>query len=307
MSGFAALFPGQNSQAVGMARALAEASGAAAAVLDEAEKTLPGLVELMFHGPEDQLKLTANQQPALVAAGAAAFAAWREAGGRLPDIAAGHSLGEFTALVAAGALELADALELVRRRGELMQEAVPAGVGAMAAVLKLDADAIRNVLAGVSGIVEIANLNSPGQTVISGEAAAVEAAGVALKAAGGRVIALNVSAPFHCSLMQPAADAFAPLLRETSFGKPAFPVISNVTARAAAPDELAGLLTQQVTGTVRWTETLENLAQAGVTTFVEFGSGAVLTGLVGRTLEGVEAMAVTDPDELERALGKVGK
>ena len=299
---FAALFPGQNSQAIGMARDFHDGSPAARRVLEEAEATLPGLLELMFEGPEEELKLTANQQPALVAAAAAAWAAWLEAGGPRPQLAAGHSLGEFSALTASGSLKLSDALRLVRRRGELMQEAVRPGAGAMAAVMKLDGDKIRAAIAGLSGTVEVANLNSPAQTVISGAEAGVAAATAALKELGGRVIPLKVSAPFHCSLMQPAADQLAPLLAATEFAAGDFPVLSNVTAREHVNGGHADLLTRQVTGTVRWVESQEHLAAQGISRFVEFGSGQVLTGLVGRTLEGAQAWAVTDMASLQAAL-----
>jgi [acyl-carrier-protein] S-malonyltransferase len=298
----AALFPGQNSQTVGMARDLYETSSTARAVLDSAEATLPGLLQLMWEGPAEELQLTANQQPALVAAGAAAYAAYRAESGQLPAFAAGHSLGEFTAHVAAGSLQLADALRLVRRRGELMQQAVPAGQGAMAAVLKLDTALIRDALAATTGIVEIANLNSPGQTVISGEAAAVAAASAVLKEAGGRVIPLRVSAPFHCSLMQGAADGLAPLLQATTFSAGDFPVISNVTADSVeSAAAIPALLVRQVTAPVRWVETLERLQALGADTFIEFGSGKVLTGLVARTLPGMKALAITDGESLKEA------
>lgn len=302
---FAALFPGQGSHALGMGRDFHEHSPAARAVLDEAEATLPGLLELMFEGPLEELTLTANQQPALVAASAAAWAAFRELAGPEPLFAAGHSLGEFSALHAAGALPLAEALRLVRQRGQFMQEAVAPGVGAMAAVMRLEADAISQALAGVSGVVEVANFNSPQQTVISGESTAVQAASVALKELGGRVIPLKVSAPFHCSLMQPAAEQLAPLLEAAEFTEPAFPVLSNVTARAHVPSGIAARLTGQVTSAVRWVESLQQLQASGVTTFIEFGSGQVLTGLTGRTLDGVSAHAVTDMASLQAALDEV--
>lgn len=300
----AALFPGQGSQAVGMGRALYDSHPAARAVLEEAGTVLPGLLELMWEGPEDDLKLTANQQPALLACSIAAWRAWEAESGLQPVVAAGHSLGEFSALVASGSLGFADALRLVRRRGELMQEAVPAGEGGMAAVLKLDADQIRATLADHGNPAEIANLNSPAQTVISGPAAAVSAAAEQLKAAGGRVIPLQVSAPFHSSLMQPAADAFGRVLADTRFGPQNFPVLSNVTV-SAADGNTADLLTEQITAPVRWVETLHAIADLGVTHLIEFGSGNVLTGLVGRTLKGVTALAVTDPGSLQQALTEV--
>ncbi len=299
----AGLFPGQGSQSIGMARALYEASPAARAALDEAEATLPGLLALMWEGPTEALQATANQQPALVAAGAAALAAWREAGGAPITHAAGHSLGEYTALVAAGSLSLADALRLVRARGEAMQRAVASGEGAMAAVMKLGAERVQAVLAEVDGVVEVANLNSPQQTVISGAAAAVADAAERLKAVGGRAVPLKVSAPFHCSLMAPAASELAPLLAATRFEDPLLPVIANVSADVVASGaEARALLEHQVTASVRWVETLERLHALGVRRYVELGSGSVLTGLVGRTLDGVDARAVSDPESLRAAL-----
>lgn len=299
----AALFPGQNSQAVGMARNLYDSSSSAREVLDEAGQVLPGLLQLMWEGPAEDLQLTANQQPALVASGVAAYRAYRAAGGKAPAFAAGHSLGEFTAHVAAGSLQLADALRLVRRRGELMQQAVAPGAGAMAAVLRLDTPVIENVLQETAGVAEIANLNSPGQTVISGEADAIAAAASALKEVGGRVIPLRVSAPFHCSLMQGAADALAPLLQATSFTAGEFPVLSNVTAdQVATPADIPELLTRQVTAPVRWVEITARLQELGVKRFLEFGSGQVLTGLLKRMAPEAAALAVTDAESLKEAL-----
>lgn len=299
----AVVFPGQGSQSVGMAKTFYDHSPAARQVLDAAETALPGLLELMWEGPAETLRLTANQQPALVAAGAAAFAAWREAGGPEPRYAAGHSLGEYTALVAAGSLSVGQAVGLVRARGTYMQEAVPAGEGAMAAVMKLDAAAIRNACKHVDGVAEVANLNAPGQTVISGEAAAVAAAAERLKADGGRVVPLKVSAPFHCSLMQPAADRLARDLERVRFKDPAFAIVCNVTADllpggAEAPD----LLTRQVTSPVRWVESVKHLRALGARRFVELGAGKVLTGLIGRILDGVDAVSVPDMDALHVAL-----
>ena len=299
----AALFPGQGSQTIGMARDFYDNSPAARKLLDQAEQTLPGLLTLMWEGPEEELQLTANQQPALVAAGMAAFEAWREAGGAEPAFAAGHSLGEFTALVAAGALPFAEALQLVRKRGEYMQEAVPAGEGAMAAILKLEADVIDAVCRETEGIVEVANLNAPGQTVISGEAAAVKAAGERLQRDRARVVPLKVSAPFHSSLMRPAATRLADDLAKVSFGPPRFGVLSNVTADLHEDHtRIAGLLEEQVTSAVRWVETMERLVELGVKRFVEFGSGKVLTGLVSRTLGEARAVSVVDTATLQEAL-----
>lgn len=299
----AALFPGQNSQALGMAKDFYDQSPAAREVLNRAAATLPGLLELMFTGPEEALKRTANQQPALVAAGAAAFAAYQEAGGAAPSYAAGHSLGEYTAHVAAGSLALEDALRLVKKRGEYMQSAVPEGVGAMAAVLKLGPEAVAAACKATAGVVEVANLNAPGQTVISGEAAAVAAASARLKDEGARVIPLKVSAPFHCSLMRAAAERLAPDLARSAFKKPKFAIVCNVTAEVLeAVEQAPALLEQQVTAPVRWLETVQRLEALGVRRYLEFGSGAVLTGLVGRILENPDARAVTDMASLREAL-----
>lgn len=299
----AALFPGQGSQKVGMARALAEESDAARDVLEKAESAMPGLVDLMFEGPADVLTRTAHQQPALVAAGAAAYAAWRGAGGAEPVVAAGHSLGEFTALVAAGVLEVSDAIRLVHARGRYMQEAVPEGEGAMAAILKLDRVAVEELCANAPGLVEIANLNAPGQIVISGEADAVAAAAAAAKSAGGRAVPLKVSAPFHSSLMRPAAERLLDDLARVRFREPAFEVICNVTAAPlAAADEASRLLEAQVTAPVRWTESIEAILARFEVRFVEFGSGNVLTNLVGRIASGADARPAFDGPSLARAL-----
>ena len=300
----AALFPGQGSQAVGMGRDLYQRSAAAKQVLDEAEAALPGLLELMFDGPGEALQRTANQQPALVAAGAAAYAAFLEAGGPRPAYAAGHSLGEFTAHVATGALALADAVQLVRKRGEYMQRAVPEGEGAMAAILKVAPDVIAAACADTDGVVEVANLNAPGQTVISGAAGPVAAASERLKEQGARVIPLKVSAPFHCSLMQPAADALRSDLAAVTFHPPQYPLVCNVTADVLASAAHApSLLAQQVTSAVRWTESVQRLASLGVTRWIEFGSGKVLSGLVGRILDAPTTHAVADAESLEEAIG----
>ncbi|GMA16107.1 ACP S-malonyltransferase [Deinococcus metallilatus] len=280
----AALFPGQGSHAVGMGSDLTAAFPQAEAVYAEAEATLPGLRPLIEQGPLEDLTLTANQQPALVAASVAAYRAWQAQTGLTPAFAAGHSLGEYSALVAAGALGLADALRLTRRRGELMQEAVPVGVGAMSAVMG-DPDVVREVCESTPGIVQPANFNAPTQTVISGEKAAVDAAAAELKARGLKAIPLKVSAPFHCALMQPAQDALTPALQTTVFSPFAFPVYPNVTAGANCdPAALPELLARQITGSVRWVETILALAAAGADVFIEFGPGTVLTGLVKRIL-----------------------
>lgn len=309
----AALFPGQGSQAVGMARELNEASAAARRVLTEAEAALPGLLELMWEGPADELQLTANQQPALVAAGAAAYAAYLEAGGEPASLAAGHSLGEYTALVAAGSLNVGEAVRLVRKRGQYMQDAVPTGEGAMAAVLKLDEDVIREEIAALAAdpqaeVVAVANLNAPGQTVVSGTARGVARVAEALKAKGGRVIPLKVSAPFHSPLMRPAAERLAADLADVEFGEPRLKVVCNVTAaELPGATAAAGLLVEQVTAPVRWVECVRELGTLGATRFIEFGSGKVLTGLLERILPGADGRAVTDPESLAAALATGGE
>lgn len=299
---YAALFPGQGSHRVGMGRALYEASPAAKEVLDRAEAALPGLLKLMWEGPEEALTLTENQQPALLAAGYAAYRAFLEAGGNPPALAAGHSLGEWTAHVAAGTLELEDALRLVRLRGRYMQEAVPVGEGAMAAVLKLPLEEIQKVLEGLEGV-EIANLNAPEQTVISGRRQAVEEAAERLKERRARVVFLPVSAPFHSSLMAPARERLAQDLAQVPLKRPRFPVYSNVTARPEEdPERIRTLLLEQITAPVRWVEILRDMEARGVKRFLEFGSGEVLKGLVSRTLKEAQALSVQDPDSLKKAL-----
>jgi [acyl-carrier-protein] S-malonyltransferase len=303
----AALFPGQGSQEIGMGKALYEGSRAARAVLERAEATLPGLLQLMWEGPEEALKLTFNQQPALLAVGYAAFQAYLEAGGSLPDFAAGHSLGEWTAHVAAETLSLEDGLRLVRKRGLYMQEAVPVGMGAMAAVLKLPAQSIQELIAGIAGV-EVANFNSPEQTVISGTALGVAQASEVLKSHKARVIPLAVSAPFHSSLMQPARERLRADLAQVELRTPRFPVYSNVLAQPEVrPSVIRELLLEQVTHAVRWVEILQQLRKQGVKTYLEFGVGRVLTGLVGRTLEGVEARSLTNPREIAESLVALGK
>ncbi|MFN2322926.1 MAG: ACP S-malonyltransferase [Trueperaceae bacterium] len=303
---FAALFPGQGSQSVGMAKAFYDASPAARATLDVAEASLPGLLALMWEGPPEELQKTANQQPALVAAGAAAYAAWLEAGGPTADFVAGHSLGEFTALVAAGSLDLDEAVQLVRARGEAMQRAVPEGEGAMAAILKVTAEVVEAAVDAVRAdglVVDVANYNAPEQTVISGRPDGVAAAVARLAKAGARAVPLKVSAPFHCRLMHPAAEALKPHLAAVSLRPLGAGLVANVSADLVSDVEAERrLLVGQVTAPVRWTDSLRRLDDLGATRYVEFGGGAVLTGLVGRTLEGANAVAIADPDALREAL-----
>ena len=291
----AALFPGQGSHAVGMGADLTAAFEAAEATYAEAERTLPGLRALIETGPLDALTLTANQQPALVAASVAAFRAWQAQTGLTPMVAAGHSLGEYSALVAAGVLTLRDALRLTRRRGELMQEAVPEGAGAMSAVMgdPVAVQAACDEVRAEGGLVQPANFNAPTQTVISGDAASVARASAALKERGLKVIPLKVSAPFHCALMEPAARSLSPELHAAAYGGYAFPVIANVTAGLSDdPLHVADLLERQITGSVRWVETVQTLGELGVDVFIEFGPGTVLTGLVKRILPGARTINV---------------
>ena len=290
MTALALLFPGQGSQSVGMGKELCAASPAARDVFERADAALGfALSRLCFEGPEDELKRTANTQPALLAHSIAAF---RDLEARFPEriagaaFAAGHSLGEYSANVAAGALELEDALRLVRRRGELMQEAVPAGVGAMAAVIGLPPEAVEGACREAAGseIVAPANFNSPEQTVIAGHAAAVARAGERCVAAGAkRVIPLPVSAPFHCALMAPARERMRPLLESAAFSAARVPVVTNVDAApASAADALRDALVRQIDSPVRWVESIRRLASDGVTRALEIGPGNVLAGLVRR-------------------------
>jgi len=299
-------FPGQGSQKVGMGQALADAFPEARAVFDQADEALGfQLSRLCREGPEPELQLTANTQPAILATSLAAFRVL-EAHGVRPDWVAGHSLGEYSALVAAGALSLADAVTAVRRRGQYMQEAVPVGEGAMAAILGLELPAIETACrsAAEGQVVAPANVNSPGQVVIAGHAAAVERAAEACRAAGAkRAIRLPVSAPFHCALMQPAQDRMQRDLAALRFADPGVPLVNNVDARPVrSADECREGLVRQVTAPVRWQESVERLVAEGVTSFVEVGPGVVLSGLVKKIAKGVRVLNVEDPVSLEKAL-----
>jgi [acyl-carrier-protein] S-malonyltransferase len=300
------VFPGQGSQSVGMGRAFAETSGAAKRVFDEANDALGfDLRRVMFEGPESELALTATTQPAVLTASVAVAAACAERG-LTPALAAGHSLGEYSALVVAGALGLADAVRAVRRRGELMQEAVPVGTGAMAAIMGVDADVVEQVCteAAQGEVVGIANVNSALQIVIAGHRAAVERAVALAKERGGRKsVLLPVSAPFHCALMAPAAEGLATALAGVAVGDPTIPVVRNVdggvTRRAA---DVVPFLLRQVASPVRWTDCMRRLVDEGATTFVEAGPGRVLTGLVKRIVEDGRAVSIEDPAGLDKAL-----
>jgi [acyl-carrier-protein] S-malonyltransferase len=303
------VFPGQGSQAVGMGKALAEAYPAAKAVFDEVDAALGApLSATIWEGPEDALRLTENAQPALMATSIAALRALEAEGVTVAGAAAyvaGHSLGEYTALCAAGSIGVADAARLLRLRGQAMQSAAPVGAGAMAALLGLDVETARAVAeeASALGVCEAANDNAPGQVVVSGARAAVEKA-VELAAARGakRAVLLPVSAPFHCAMMGPAAEVMARALAETAIAAPVVPLVANVKAAAVTePDEIRALLVEQVTGAVRWREGVEWMAAHGVTELVEIGAGKVLTGLAKRIDRGLSARAVGGPEDVKAA------
>lgn len=308
MGKLAFVFPGQGSQAVGMGKDLYDRFPEARAVFDAVDAALgEPLSKLCFEGPEDRLKLTANTQPAILTVSAAAAAVLARAG-VTPDVVAGHSLGEYSALVAAGAVSAADAAKAVRARGTFMQEAVPAGEGAMSAVLGVEpakvAEICAAVAAGTGKVCAPANYNEPGQTVIAGEAGAVEAAGARLKEAGARrVVPLPVSAPFHCALMAPVKPRLEAVLRAIAWRTPAPPVVTNVEAAPnAEPARIVPLLVEQVTSPVRWIECVEELSRQGVTRAVEVGPGKVLSGLIRRIDKRVEVWNVEDGASLEKAL-----
>jgi [acyl-carrier-protein] S-malonyltransferase len=304
------VFPGQGSQKAGMGRALAEAFPESRAAYDEADRALGfPLSTLCFEGPDADLQLTANTQPAILATSIAACRALVARGVR-PQWVAGHSLGEYSALVAAGGLSLADAASIVRKRGQYMQEAVPVGEGAMAAILLLDLPAIEEACrkAAEGQVVAPANLNSPGQVVIAGHAAAVARAMELCKAAGARrAVPLPVSAPFHCALMRPAQDRLESDLKSAALRDPEIPLVDNVDARAVrTAAECRDGLVRQVSSPVRWQESIELLAASGVTTFVEVGPGEVLSGLVKKIAKGVQVLNVQDPESLEKTVAALG-
>ncbi|WP_287978587.1 ACP S-malonyltransferase [Sphingomonas sp.] len=305
------IFPGQGSQAVGMGKALADASAAAREVFQEVDEALgQHLSVLMFEGPADELTLTANAQPAIMANAIATLRVLEKEGGlKLADKAdyvAGHSLGEYTALCAAGALDLATTAILLRHRGEAMQAAVPVGVGAMAALLGADLTIAQKIAeaAAQGEVCTVANDNDPSQVVISGAKAAIDRAIEIAKEFGAkRAIALPVSAPFHCPLMQPAAEAMDKALAEARIDTPLVPVFANVTAQPVSDvDTIRKLLVEQVTGMVRWRESVVNMTNTGVERFVEFG-GKVLSPMVKRIVPDVDASSVITMDDIE-ALAK---
>ena len=298
------VFPGQGSQAVGMLRGYAGLPQVDE-ILAEAKAVLGAdFVQLLDEGPAEKLNLTVNTQPAMVTAGTAAFRAWRALGGPMPEIVAGHSLGEYSALVAAGAINFKDCLPLVRFRAQSMQEAVPEGQGAMAAILMLDDDAVRAACTEAGGTVQAVNFNAPGQVVIAGEKAAVERAMEACKAKGAkRVMLLPVSAPFHSTLMKPAAAKLETYLSKLVFQNPRISVVNNVdVAIETSPDKIKQALVRQAASPVRWVETIKKMADAGVTHIVECGPGKVLAGMTKRIAPGVKSFAAADRASLEEAL-----
>jgi [acyl-carrier-protein] S-malonyltransferase len=303
-------FPGQGSQAVGMGKALAEAFPAAKAVFDEVDSALnEKLTGIIWDGPAETLQLTENAQPALMAVSLATMRVLETEAGislaRDAAFVAGHSLGEYSALAAAGSLSVTDAARLLRTRGLAMQKAVPVGVGAMAALLGLDYETAVAVAeeAAQGEVCHAANDNGGGQVVVSGNKAAVERALEIAKTKGAkRAMLLPVSAPFHCSLMQPAADVMAEALAKVTINKPVVPLVSNVLAAPIGdPDEIRRRLVEQVTGTVRWRECVSYMAGQGVTRFLEVGSGKVLSGLVKRIAEGAVGVAIGGPNDIAAA------
>lgn len=303
----AMVFPGQGSQAVGMLAAYAGLPEIDA-VRAEVRAALGGdFLKLLDEGPAEALALTTNTQPAMLAAGVAAWRAWRALGGPAPAIVAGHSLGEYAALVACGSLAFADALPLVRFRAQSMQEAVPEGVGAMAAILMLDDDAVRAACAEAQApgeVVEAVNFNAPGQVVIAGHKAAVARAMEICKAKGAkRAMPLPVSAPFHSSLMRPAAEKLRGYLEKMNFGAPGMALINNVdVAEETDPARIRDALVRQAAAPVRWVETVKKMAAAGVTHVVEAGPGKVLAGAIKRIDGGLQGIALTDRASLDQAV-----
>jgi [acyl-carrier-protein] S-malonyltransferase len=307
---FAIVFPGQGSQSVGMLADLAATFPQVRDTFEEASDAIgTDLWTLSQKGPAEDLNRTENTQPAMLSAGIAVWRVWQEQGGAQPAMLAGHSLGEYSALVAAGVLAFADAVRLVRERGRLMQAAVPAGEGAMAAILGLDDDQVRALCAEAAQgeVAEAVNFNSPGQVVIAGHAAAIARAVEAAKAAGAkRALLLDVSVPSHCALMQEAAAALREYIDGIEFAAPQIPVLHNVSvASADNPDAIREVLAQQLYSPVRWVETVRAMAEQGVDTLIEAGPGKVLTGLCKRIDKQIAALPVYDGATLDKALEKI--
>jgi [acyl-carrier-protein] S-malonyltransferase len=308
------VFPGQGSQSVGMLSALAEAEPLVRQTFEQASSAIGvDLWALSQQGPEDQLNRTENTQPALLAAGIAVWRVWLQRGGARPAMMAGHSLGEYTALVAAGAMALEDGIRLVAERGRLMQDAVPAGTGGMAAIIGLDDAAVDEVCANASegDVVSAANLNSPGQVVIAGSAAAVDrAVKLATEAGARRAIPLAVSVPSHCDLMRPAAEGLAEPLKQIDIRIPTIPVVHNASVSVAeSPEGIRDALIRQLYQPVRWVECVTALREAGVSHMAECGPGKVLAGLVRRIDRSLAMHALVDSDSIDAALSdtKVGE
>lgn len=306
-------FPGQGSQTVGMGKELADTFPEARAVFEEVDAALgQSLTKIMWEGPADELILTANTQPALMAVSLATMRVLEAKGVDLSKAAsfvAGHSLGEYSALAAAGSLSIADAARLLRIRGDAMQKAVPVGEGAMAALLGLDFDQAMEVAqeAAQGEVCQAANDNATGQVVVSGHKAAVERACEIAKGKGARrAVLLPVSAPFHCSLMQPAADAMAKALAEVEIKAPVVPLVANVLAAPITdPEEIRTRLVEQVTGTVRWRESVTWMADNGVTTLVEIGTGKVLSGMVRRIVKSLEGVAINTAEDIDALVARL--
>lgn len=303
------VFPGQGAQTIGMGKALADAYPAAQAVFDEVDEALgEKLSTLIWEGDIEELTLTQNAQPALMATSMAAMRALEAEGVSIgkASFVAGHSLGEYSALAAAGALSVADTARLLRTRGQAMQSAVPVGEGAMAAILGLDLDAVRAVAeeAAQGEVCQAANDNDPTQVVVSGAKAAVErAAEIAKEKGAKRAIMLPVSAPFHCALMQPAADVMAEALAKVEIKAPAVPLVANVRAEAVTdPDLIRQLLVEQVTGSVRWRESVQYMAGQGVTGAWEIGAGKALSGMIRKIERSIACQAVGTPEDVQKAI-----
>ena len=300
----AMVFPGQGSQAVGMMRGYAGLPGVEE-TLNEAKAALgEDFLKILDEGPAEKLTLTVNTQPAMVTAGYAAYRAWRALGGAVPEFVAGHSLGEYTALVAAEAITFKDCLPLVRFRAQSMQEAVPEGKGAMAAILMLEDEAVRDACAKANGVVQAVNFNAPGQVVIAGEKAAVERAMEICKEKGAkRTMLLPVSAPFHSTLMRPAAEKLKGYLDRVNLKAPKASVVNNVdVAIESEPARIRDALVRQAASPVRWVESIRRMVDSGVTHIVECGPGKVLAGMTKRIAPGVKSSAAADRASLEEAL-----
>ncbi|WP_426816570.1 ACP S-malonyltransferase [Winslowiella sp. 2C04] len=307
MTQFAMVFPGQGSQVVGMLADLAAENSVVESTFREASAALGyDLWQLTQQGPAEELNKTWQTQPALLAASVAIYRVWQEKDGKAPAMMAGHSLGEYSALVCAGVLDFAEAIKLVELRGKLMQEAVPAGTGAMQAIIGLDDASIQKACeeSAQGQVVSPVNFNSPGQVVIAGNKEAVERAGAACKAAGAkRALPLPVSVPSHCALMKPAADKLAVALENITFNAPKFPVVNNVDVKCeTSPEAIRSALVRQLYSPVRWTGCVELMAAQGVTSLLEVGPGKVLTGLTKRIVDTLTAAAVNDPASLSAAI-----